>query len=346
MADLIEHIFVEFGAIQKLDLILDEERVFAIVDKTVSELYLEKIQKVIPSIEIISLVLPSGENTKSVDSYVKCIEFLASNNATRNDILLCIGGGVIGDLGGFVASTYMRGIDYIQIPTTLLAHDSCVGGKTAINVSRKNIIGTYYSAKAVIFDLDFIMSLPTDDLLSGYGEIIKHSIIEEKMYFNMLTSTFPTYKDLIENKEQLEQLVLLSMNTKLKIVSADPFEKKDQRIKLNFGHTFAHGLESTSSFKIKHGIAVVNGILFELFISGFEFTDVLEYVKDLGYKLYDFDPNVMLEAMLNDKKNLKKDHVTFLKVELNGEVIPYVLDKDSTLNALKTYKEFMANELN
>ncbi len=209
--------------------------------------------------------VPSGESSKNSRLAFDIIDFLLDHNFTRDDLIVNLGGGVVTDLGGFVASIYMRGIDYINIPTTLLSQvDSSLGGKVGINYrSYKNIVGNFKEPQAVFIDTNFLESLDQGDLLSGYGEILKYGIIEdEKLFFQGLES----YKNSSFLEKDLEAIIKKSIEIKLGYTSRD-FRDRGLRQILNFGHSIGHGLEGFTDFKnYSHGEAVIVGMIYETYI--------------------------------------------------------------------------------
>tara|TARA_S200000501_G_scaffold133589_1_gene126400 strand:+ start:128 stop:1201 length:1074 start_codon:yes stop_codon:yes gene_type:complete len=213
-----------------------------------------------PSTKVFKMVLQHGEQAKSVQNFQKILNFLADNNFDRTDLILAVGGGVVGDISGFVASSYLRGIQYIQIPTTLLAQvDSSVGGKTAINIlAGKNLVGAFYNPKGVIIDTTVLNSLPNRELKAGLAEVIKYAFIENKSLFSLLKKY--SKKILLKDHKIIEEIIFLSLQTKAKIVTKDEKENGIRAI-LNFGHTFGHAIEAHGKYKkILHGEAVAKGM--------------------------------------------------------------------------------------
>ena len=200
-------------------------------------------------------VIKPGEQSKSIETYYKIIRFLISINIDRHDLIIAFGGGVVGDLAGFVASTYMRGIDYIQIPTTVLSMvDSSIGSKTAINTEDgKNLIGTFYNPKGVFIDLNFLDTLSDKEFRNGLAEVIKSAIIRDRELFDLLIS-----KDVYE-KDVLKTILIKSIAIKKEIVECDLRESGERKL-LNFGHTIGHAIEKLSDFSISHGYAVAIGM--------------------------------------------------------------------------------------
>lgn len=221
---------------------IDQENVLTIIDSNVSELY--------PMLRRWSnIIIDSHEEAKTLTGAEVLMNTLKDRKANIKTTLLVIGGGILQDLVGFCASVYCRGIDYILVPTTLLAQtDSCVGGKTSINLdSRKNLLGTFYPPKEIIIYTEFLKTLPNADYLSGMGEIYKFHILQDKI----------TQFDV---EGSIDPMILDGLQYKIDILSRDEFDKGERRF-LNYGHTFGHALESVSNHKIPHGLAVVLGCM-------------------------------------------------------------------------------------
>ena len=202
--------------------------------------------------EVITFVFPAGEESKNGNTYLSILEFLAENQITRSDCLIALGGGVVGDITGFTAATYLRGVDYVQIPTTVLAAvDSSVGGKTAIDLNAgKNLVGAFYQPKAVICDLQTFSSLPAEIFRDGCAEIIKYGILYDPALFDHLATNGIDF--------DRETVIARCVELKRDVVACDEFDR-GQRQKLNLGHTIGHGIEASSNFSISHGSAVAIG---------------------------------------------------------------------------------------
>jgi 3-dehydroquinate synthase len=258
--------------------------------------------------------LPAGEESKNIESVIKVWDFLNNKSADRKSLVINLGGGVLCDLGGFAASTFKRGIDFIHIPTTLLSQvDASVGGKTGIDFkSYKNEIGCFSFPKKVIIYSGFLKTLDQENILSGYGEMLKHAFIHDEKYLGEL-------KRLNLNKEMLnyeEILTLIKKSVKIKeeVVLADPMENGLRKI-LNFGHTIGHAFESYfmgTERELIHGKAVAYGMAVELYLShlkaGFPEKKLLEtiYYIDTIYGKLEFSENdydKLYELMTHDKKN-------------------------------------------
>lgn len=280
-----------------------------VTDQTVYDLHYQKLSHVLPENTITYIITP-GESSKSFDCYHQIQTFLIENQVDRQACLLAFGGGVVGDLVGFVAATYMRGIDFIQIPTTLLAHDSAIGGKVAINHELgKNLIGAFYPPKAVVYDLRFLRTLSEKEWRCGLAEMVKHGFIANPSLLRQLLQ-IQSLDALLD--ETFAQLLIQSLMVKMEIVQMDEFEQ-GCRAYLNFGHTFGHAIELDEK-ELSHGEAVAIGILFSLYLSEHIFGidlaigQYLTYLKRLHFPLpFNVDhAKRYLGYMMHDKKNQRK----------------------------------------
>ena len=274
------------------------------------------------------LIFPDGEKEKNYKNYLKIISKALELGLTRKDIIIAVGGGVVGDIAGFAASTYMRGIDFVQIPTTLLSMvDSSVGGKTAIDLSiAKNIIGSFYQPKKVFINVNFLKTLDKKQFMSGLGEVIKYSFIEEScgysspLYlFEFLTLGF----EKINKKENITMIRLIEYCLHLKIAVVEKDEKESGLRKiLNLGHTLGHALETITKYKkYTHGEAVAYGMRFifdwaynEDKITDSYYRHSVELLEKYGFKALKkgaYDAQKLVEIMSNDKKSDGK-HIVFI----------------------------------
>ena len=233
---------------------------FILIDKNLKKKIISELTKSIKQKKIIC-VFNSSEKNKNINSVIKILNLLQKNDFNRNDCLITIGGGITGDTGGFAASLYKRGLKFINIPTTLLAQvDSSVGGKTGVNTRfGKNLIGSFYQPKIVLSDTNFLKTLPKREIVCGYAEILKHSIISKKIFFKYLNKNI---RNIIHLKSPfIEKAIFESCKIKKEIVQKDENEN-NLRKTLNFGHTFAHAYEASMNYskKLNHGEAVILGI--------------------------------------------------------------------------------------
>ncbi len=229
-------------------------RIMLVSDKTVYGYYGEKVLDLLndAGYQTDKFIMESGETSKNKDVLFNLLETLAEKNFHRTDMLIALGGGVVGDVTGFAASVYMRGIDFVQIPTTLLsAVDSSVGGKTAVNLNGgKNLAGAFYQPRLVVCDTDFLKTLPETEFSSGMAEVIKYGMITDIELFEKLEN----------GSYDMEWIICRCIQDKRDIIKDDEFDK-DKRALLNFGHTIGHAIEKVSGYKINHGNAVSVGMV-------------------------------------------------------------------------------------
>jgi 3-dehydroquinate synthase len=259
-------IFIGSGVLNKLGIILRENLInfnqcLVIADKKVPKKLVDKVLNSLPKKKTSVHYFNSNEKNKNQKSVNNILSILLSKNFNRNDCVISVGGGITGDVSGFAASIFKRGLKFINIPTTLLSQvDSSIGGKTGINSKYgKNLIGTFYQPSLVISDIVFLKSLPQREIICGYGEIIKHAIIADKKFFSFLNINGSQILNL--KSPLLERAIFESCSIKKKVVEADEKEMGMRKI-LNFGHTFAHAYEATLGYskKLNHGEAVILGI--------------------------------------------------------------------------------------
>ena len=306
-------------------------KVLIITDSGVPKKHIRKIKDIITCKKINVLTLNQGEKSKSLASYQKIMNMLFTMNFDRSDSLIALGGGVVGDITGFCAATYLRGINYIQVPTTLLAQvDSSVGGKTAINVPQgKNLIGSFYNPKFVLISTDFLKTLPQEQYESGLGEVIKYAFIGNKKLKKIIEDNS---KKITERNEKILQTIIEeSVKTKSKIVTKDEKENGIRAI-LNFGHTFGHAIEAHHGYKrITHGAAITMGMVIAAKVSFFEghikdqqLENIISVIKSLGLKA-------------DHKKYKYSDLRKYMKIDKkvsNGQLNLILIDKN--FNAFKT----------
>ncbi len=276
-------------------------------DSNVSPLYSNKIAQSLEQsgFSVIEYTVPAGEQAKTISSVEDLLSFLAEHKITRTDVLFALGGGVIGDLVGFTASVFLRGIRYVQVPTTLLAAvDSSIGGKTAVDLpAGKNLVGSFYQPSAVFCDVTFFDSLPERDRSSGFAEIIKYGVICDSELFGMLK----------DKNSDLAELVQRCIYIKALFVEEDEFDNGSRQA-LNFGHTIGHAVELLSNFDLLHGEAVAVGMYTitkaaekaNIILS--PFSDELKEVLKLYNLPYEskFAPDEVVEKALSDKKRKGK----------------------------------------
>ncbi|MBM3402337.1 MAG: 3-dehydroquinate synthase [Bacteroidetes bacterium] len=307
------------NSLQELSVFLNQKnysKVFVLVDSTTEIHCLPVLQHVLEPIKFDLIEVSPGEENKNIDFCIGVWRMLLDFGADRNSILINLGGGVITDMGGFAASTFKRGIDFVQVPTTLLSQvDASVGGKTGIDMDNvKNIIGTFTQPKAVFIHTPFLKTLNKRELHSGYAEVIKHGLIYDSKLFQKLKGIVPEDID--------DEIIYRSIEIKNEVVKADPFEKGLRKI-LNYGHTIGHALESYSlkhdQSPLLHGEAIAIGFICEAFLSekrnGLKKEELSEIIKTVqnsypAYKLNKSFYPELLHIMKNDKKN-KSGQISF-----------------------------------
>ncbi len=304
------------------------ENIFILVDDITFELCLPKTLQSAKLEGAHVITIPSGDLNKNIESAVIIWKYLSENNANRKSLMINLGGGMITDIGGFVASTFKRGIRYINVSTTLLgAVDAATGGKTGINfLGLKNEIGVFAPANAVLINIDFFKTLDQKNLRSGFAEMVKHALIHSHEEWNRILKF-----DLESiNFDQLSALVASSVSIKEEVVEQDPFEKNIRKA-LNLGHTFGHAFESYS-YKIEkpelHGYAVMWGLLCELYLSHVKLNFPKDELLKLKYLIKEYygtfnfdcsDYELLYELMTHDKKNESKE-INFTLLSDIGEI--------------------------
>ena len=286
-------------------------------------------------------ILKDGEEQKNIKTFEKILKRAVSLKLSRKDVIIAIGGGVAGDMAGFAAAVYMRGVDYIQVPTTLLACvDSSVGGKTAIDLPcGKNYAGAFYQPKAVYINLNFLKTLDEKQYKSGFGEVLKYAFIEKSCksdeYFNLL-EILKSQKSEYENRDVsfLKKIIEICLKLKISVVTKDEKENGLRKI-LNFGHTLGHALEEETHYRrYTHGYAVVLGMMYVFNfalkngICDRKYYDTARTLLDMyGYEIGNFwfmNKSRVLELMHNDKK-ADNNAITFILPSDEGEVVEYRL---------------------
>ncbi len=313
-------IIIGKGSLRKLKIQINKlcpktKKIGLILDKNIPNNFKIKIKKQLRKYSVYVYEFIPNEKLKSFKRANDLLERLIKNNLSRNDTIITVGGGIIGDFGSFVASIYKRGINLINIPSTLLAQvDSSIGGKTAVNSGGgKNLIGTFYQPKLVLSDLTLLKSLSKRNLVCGFAEILKHSIIKDSKFFKKLNKN----KNKILESSDLKtmgEIIYKSCKIKLSFVNKDEREKNDRMI-LNFGHTFAHGIEAANKYsgKINHGEAVLIGIILATRLS---YVKKICSKQTLGKIESLYLSNKLLKKFLNflNKKKLNKI-VNFMEVD-------------------------------
>jgi 3-dehydroquinate synthase len=305
------------------------EKVALIVDKNVPNRFKIKLKKYLKKYTVYTFEYSVNEKFKSFVNVNKLAEKCLANNFNRNDVLISLGGGILGDYSAFAASIIKRGINFINIPTTLLAQvDSSIGGKTGVNsLLGKNLIGTFYQPKVVISDVEILKSLPKRELVCGYAEILKHSLILKTNFFNWLQNN--SKRLLIDiDLNFLKKAIIESCKIKIHFVNKDVYEKNIRMI-LNFGHTFAHAIEAQNNYskRINHGEAVIMGMMMATKLSYIKKLCSLKTlhqlikiykINNLKYDIKEYfkknEYNEITNYMRTDKKNNdKKINLILLK---------------------------------
>ena len=247
---------------------IEFEKCLLVTDKKVPKKLVNKIVKSFKNKKIFFYKINANEKNKNQKTVNSILEILLNKNFSRNDCLISVGGGITGDISGFAASMFKRGMQFVNIPTTLLSQvDSSIGGKTGINSSHgKNLIGSFYQPILVVSDIDFLKTLNKREIICGYGEILKHSIIFDKKFFNFLNKNYFKIMDL--KSPFIEKAIFHSCKIKQSVVEKDEKETGMRKV-LNFGHTFAHAFEASLGYskKLNHGEAVILGIKSALIFS-------------------------------------------------------------------------------
>lgn len=326
-------------------------KVFLLADQIVMKHHAEPIINLIrKNAELIKLELKAGEEIKDLKYLQQAYNILYENNFSRSDYVIAFGGGTIGDLGGLIASTYLRGLKLIQMPTTLISQlDSSVGGKTAVNFKdTKNLIGSFYQAELVYYQLQWLNTLAMQEIKSGLGEVIKYAVL----------GADPLFKLLKENKDKilnLDKQIMLDIS-KISLQMKDYYvgeDVKDQGIrkKLNLGHSFGHAVEAAEKFKYKHGEAVVMGIAFTAFLSNKigslsdqSFKEIIELINIYDYQLF---PSAKIKAdklasyVAHDKK-ISDNKMWWVLINDLGNT--YLSDKFDHHNIQKYMEEYLCRE--
>jgi len=318
-----------------------------VTDSNVGKLYADTVKTELEKTGNIVFIYSfmAGEENKNLDVVSDLYEFLIMNHFDRKDMLVALGGGVVGDLTGFTAATYLRGIDFIQIPTSLLAQvDSSIGGKTGVDFrAYKNMVGAFHQPKLVYINLATLKSLSTRLFNSGFGEIIKHGFIKDKAYYNWLRENADSIKKL--DMLTLEAMIFVSCNIKCKVVELDPTEQGERAL-LNFGHTLGHAIEKLMDFKLYHGECVALGMIASLEISKNRghITDLeMEQALDM-LKLYEFPTSISgikIEDIIAISKNDKKMDAGKIKFILLNEIGNAYIDKTVTDEEMKKALEIL-----
>jgi 3-dehydroquinate synthase len=298
-----------------------------ITDTTVRDRYAEPLERGLKQagFTVTVLAVPPGESRKNLESAAKLYGQLARAYAERTTPVFALGGGVVGDLAGFVAATYLRGLPLVQVPTTLLAQvDSSVGGKTAVDLGElKNMVGSFYQPRLVVADTDTLRTLPQEEYVNGLAEVIKHAAIRSRPFFEFLEKNLHLALELDE--KIVQAMVVDNVRIKAEVVGKDERETGPREI-LNFGHTIGHAVEAVTGFSLRHGEAVAVGMVAAAKLSsrlGHMSEDDAARLEDLigraglPTRLPDVNKLAVVEAMRHDKK-VRRDKVRFVLLRSLG----------------------------
>ena len=346
-------IYIGAGLRNRLGSIVKEyysgDKIFLVSDKNVFELYGKKITSSLQGVgfSVTDYILPPGERAKSRKYLFRGYDMLVDNDFQRDNLVLVLGGGVPGDLGGYLAASYMRGINLIQVPTTLLAQvDSSVGGKTAINhPGGKNLIGAFYQPGMVIIDIEFLQTLATSELKTGLAEVIKHALIKDKDFFDFLINR---RKDIYNLKpSSVIEAVKKCCHIKAGVVSRDQKEKGERAL-LNFGHTLGHALEAVNGYgEYTHGQAVAVGmraatdISVKLGLLNQKYKDSINKILD-DYKMpakVKGRTDELLSVMKHDKKARAGQLRWILLKEPGNAIIKEGVPENAIIESIKELKK-------
>lgn len=320
------------------------DKLYIITDSNVHKLYMDYLDNIIKDWDYNIYIMPPGEESKTINSVLLIYDDLIDNHIDRNTLILAFGGGVVGDIAGFVSSTYKRGLKYVQIPTTLLSQiDSSIGGKVGVDYGGyKNIIGSFYFPERVFTDTYFLSTLPKREITSGLGEIFKYGLIYDYELFQYTRDNI----DKIYNNDinVLNTIIKRCISIKQEIVSQDEKDLGIRKI-LNFGHTIGHSIEAYYGFSgFNHGEAVMLGMLYEFYIAKCLGLIDVNYYKEIFNTLipivkpikFDEDEIAdLLEIMENDKKNIS-NRITFILPTGEGKVEIFSnIDKKLIINTLE-----------
>ena len=335
------------------DLLLDElqsfdvenRRVAIIADTNKQRLFGDTVLHILEGNckKVILYAFPAGENHKTLDTVKEIYKTLIEEQYDRKDLLIALGGGVVGDITGYAAATYLRGIDFIQIPTTLIAQsDSSIGGKTGVDFDGyKNMVGAFYMPKLVYMNISALKELDDRQFYAGFAEVMKHGLIKDAMFYEWLLENMYEIHD--RNVDTLEEMVMRSCTVKKLVVEKDPTEKGDRAL-LNFGHTIGHAIEKYMNFEMLHGECIALGMVASAYISWkHNWLSMDEYyeVRDMfvPFNLPISIDNIVPDEILKLTKSDKKMEAGQIKFVLLKKVGKAVIDKTVTdeeiLNAIK-----------
>lgn len=325
-------------------------QLFILTDSHVAPLYLNRLTNHLQShdFKVSHFIVDAGEKAKQLAVYEQVMTAVIEAGLDRKSVILALGGGVVGDLGGFVAATYMRGIRFVQIPTTLLAHDSSVGGKVAINHPLgKNLIGAFHQPIAVIYDTDTLNTLPKREVAAGYAEVVKHGLLADGSFVEWLHDHAEELNSLTSHR--VAEAIYRGCQVKAQIVSQDETEQ-GKRALLNLGHTFGHAFEALSQYaELNHGEAISIGMGLAADVAerlGIAPQGIAEQTRSLLQKFHlpvqwpkQYQPREVLDVMKRDKKNYSGKLVLVLPVEIGKADIYRDIDENLILQVMLDAQE-------
>ncbi len=335
-------IYIEPGLLKQLSSYIEGDELLVVTDDRVDALYGQQLTTALEDKKFIKYVLPQGEESKTMEQASRLLTFMIESQLSRGAKIIALGGGMVGDMAGFCASVYMRGIDYYQVPTTLLAQvDSSVGGKTAVNMPQgKNLVGSFYQPKAVLIDPLLLQTLEHKQLISGLGEVIKYGLIVDYDFFTFLRQHMAALLTLDQNF--LTRVIRGCCEIKARITGADERELGDRKL-LNYGHTLGHSLEMVTNYQTyAHGEAVLLGMYYEgaialalRLITDDYFAEIKELIKRLLPTLaLPVTPGELINPMEIDKKN-KGSRISLILPIGPGRVQEYLFDREALLTLLE-----------
>ncbi len=331
---------------ERMSALFDEKcRLCIIADKNVSKLYgedvISELKKIYENVDMIELEL--GEANKSLDTVSKCYSYMLEKKYSRKDAVVALGGGICGDLAGFVSATYMRGIGFVQIPTTLLSMvDSSSGGKTGVNFDDyKNMVGAFKMPALVYINTTVLNSLPDREYASGMAEVLKSGLIKDGLFYEWLINNFTQINE--RDTEYVSEMLYKCINIKRLYVEKDPYEKNERAI-LNFGHTIGHALEKYTDFEYSHGECVALGSVAAAYISfKKEYLSAEEYYEirdmfvpfELPISLENIDIDKVVEYTRSDKKNSSGNLRFILLKKIGKGIISEDVTEDDIREAVR-----------
>lgn len=321
---------------------IQNKRVCIVTESNVAGYYLETVHSILKPYcsKCSTFIFQEGEASKNLDTVRMLYKHLILEQFDRNDILIALGGGVVGDLTGYAAATYLRGIDFIQMPTSLLAQvDSSIGGKTGVDFdSYKNMVGAFHQPKLVYMNLSSLLTLSTRQFNSGLGEIIKHGLIKDADYYEWIHTNYDKINS--RNLDTLQELVVRSCNIKRLVVEHDPNEKGERAL-LNFGHTLGHAIEKHMNFQLLHGECVAIGCILAAIISKNKKLISKEDVENIqtSFQAFhfqslpgDIDTKKVIQTTKNDKK-MSAGAIKFILLKKIGDAYIDLTVSDQDMEA-------------